>query len=92
MSYTLEFTKTALSDIEKHKKSGTKSILKKISQLLNELMEHPRTGTGQPKMLKHDLHFLYSRRVNKKHRLVYKIKDESVIVVVLSAHSHYGDK
>lgn len=43
MSYTLEFTKTALSDIQKHKKSGDRVTLKKIKQLLIELMEHPRT-------------------------------------------------
>lgn len=46
MSYTLEFTKNALNDIEKHKKSGNQSILKKIQQLLNELREHPTIGTG----------------------------------------------
>jgi len=92
MSYTLEITKTALSDIEKHKKSGDRAILKKISTLLNELVEHPRTGTGQPEKLKHDLEGLYSRRINRKHRLIYDIKDEIVTVIVLSAYSHYGDK
>jgi toxin YoeB len=62
MSYTLEFSKTALEDIEKHKKSGDKPTLRKIEKLLNELMEHPTKGTGQPEMLKHDLAGLYSRR------------------------------
>ena len=52
MSYTLAFSKTALEDIEKHKKTGDKAVLKKIENLLNELMEHPKTGTGQPEMLK----------------------------------------
>jgi len=55
-------------------------------------MEHPITGTGQPEMLKHDLAGLYSRRINKKHRLVYSIKEQIVLVYVLSAWSHYGDK
>lgn len=55
-------------------------------------MEHPKTGTGQPEMLKHDLHGLYSRRISKKHRLVYEVKDHVVTVIVLSAYSHYGDK
>lgn len=92
MSYTLEFSENALEDIEKHKKSGDQSTLKKIRQLLNELREHPATGTGQPEKLKHDLTGLYSRRINRKHRLVYSIKDEVVTVYVLSAWSHYGDK
>jgi len=92
MSYTLDFSKTALADIEKHKKSGDKPTLKKIEKLLNELMEHPITGTGQPEMLKHDLAGLYSRRINKKHRLVYSINEQIITVYVLSAWSHYGDK
>jgi toxin YoeB len=92
MSYTLEFSETALEDIEKHKKSGDKAVLKKIEKLLNELMKHPTTGTGQPEILKHDLVGLYSRRINKKHRLVYSINQEVVTVHVLTAWSHYGDK
>jgi toxin YoeB len=92
MSYILAFSETALEDIEKHKKTGDKAVLKKIEKLLNELMEHPTTGTGQPEMLKHELAGLYSRRINKKHRLVYSINQEVVTVHVLTAWLHYGDK
>ena len=92
MTYKLRFSKTALLDIEQHKKSGDKATLKKIERLLNELIQHPSTGTGQPEKLKHNLQGLYSRRINKKHRLVYSINEELVNVYVLSAHSHYGDK
>ena len=92
MSYILVFSETAIEDIEKHKKSRDKAVLKKIEKLLNELMEHPTTGTGQPEMLKHDLAGLYSRRINKKHRLVYSINQEVITVHVLTAWSHYGDK
>jgi toxin YoeB len=91
MRYALEFSKIAIEDINKHKKSGDKGILKKIEKLLNELMEHPTSGAGQPEMLKHDLQGLYSRRIDKKHRLIYSIKEEVITVYVLSAHSHYGD-
>lgn len=92
MSYTLQFSKTALDDIKKHKKSGDKPTLKKLEKLLNELIEHPTTGTGQPEVLKYELAGLYSRRINKQHRLVYSISEEIVTVHVLSAWSHYGDK
>jgi len=92
MSYTLEFSEIALADIKKHKKSGDKVVLKKIEKLLNELMEHPTMGTGQPEQLKHNLTGLYSRRINQKHRLVYSINEEIVTVLVLSAWAHYGDK
>jgi len=92
MSYTLRITSNALKDIELHKKSGNKKLLQKIKVLLEELKSHPRSGTGQPEILKHDLQGLYSRRINKKHRLIYDIKDDIVTVLVLSAYSHYSDK
>jgi toxin YoeB len=92
MSYTLRFSKTSLEDIERHKKSGDRATLKKIEELLNELKEHPTTGTGQPEKLKHDLAGMYSRRINKKHRLVYAINEQVVTVQILSAWAHYGDK
>ena len=92
MSYILEFSDHALEDIEKHKKAGDQSVLKKLQRLINELREHPMTGTGQPEKLKHDLAGLYSRRINRKHRLVYSIEEEVVTVYVVRAWAHYGDK
>ena len=49
-------------------------------------------GTGKPEVLKYESVDLYSRRINKQHRLVYSINDEIVTVHVLSLWSHYGDK
>jgi toxin YoeB len=92
MSYILEFSEIALADIKKHKKVGDKAVLKKIDKLLNELLEHPTTGTGQPEQLKHHLTGLYSRRINKKHRLVYSIDEDVITVHILSAWAHYGEK
>lgn len=92
MSYELEFSKNALNDIKKHKKTGDRATLKKIEKLLNELMEHPRRGTGKPEELKHNLVGFYSRRINKKDRLVYSINDKTVTVYIVSASSHYGQK
>jgi len=34
----------------------------------------------------------YSRRINRKHRLVYDIQGDIITVVILNAYSHYGDK
>lgn len=92
MSYRLELSDNALADIELHKKSGDQSIIKKIQRSLNELRLHPTIGIGQPEKLKYDLAGFYSRRINRKHRLVYTIKQEMVTVYIVSAWSHYGDK
>lgn len=92
MSYTLKLTANAINDIDYLKKAGDKTTLKKLAVLLTELTEHPRTGTGQPEELKHNFTGCWSRRINAKHRLVYRIEDEQVIVIVLYARGHYKDK
>ena len=92
MSYTLEFSEIALADINKHKKVGDRAVLKKIDKLLNELLKHPTTGTGQPEQLKHNLSGLYSRRINQKHRLIYSIDEKVITVHILSAWAHYEEK
>ena len=92
MSYTLQLTADAIQDIEKLKKAGDKATLKKFSVLLGELTEHPRTGTGQPEELKHNFSGCWSRRINAKHRLVYRIEEEKITVIILYASGHYKDK
>jgi toxin YoeB len=92
MTYKLRFTTIALKDIQRHKKSGDKKLLAKLAVLLEEMSIHPRKGKGQPEKLKYDLEGLYSRRINKKHRIVYNIKENIITVIVLSAYAHYGDK
>ena len=49
------------------------------------------TGTGKPEQLKH-LNNLWSRRLDKKNRMVYTISEEIITVFVISVKGHYGDK
>jgi toxin YoeB len=92
MSYTIELTFDAIKDIEKLKKSGDKKVLIKIDKLLDELREHPKSGTGKPELLKYYEIPTWSRRLTDNHRLIYRIEEDRVIVMVLSFWGHYGDK
>ena len=92
MSYDIRILPQAQADIERHRKAGDASAIRKIQRLLGELADDPRGGTGRPKQLKGDLSGYYSRRITQKHRLVYAIEDEIVTVVVVSAYDHYGDR
>ena len=87
MEYHLDFTDRANEDIDFHKKSGNRAVRKKLLTLLNELTEHPFTGTGKPEPLKHNLSGMWSRRINGEHRLIYEVEDDTVFV--LSAKGHY---
>ncbi|MGV3601663.1 MAG: Txe/YoeB family addiction module toxin [Dyadobacter fermentans] len=89
MSYQLAFTDKALEGIEKLKKAGNKPVLIKLRKLLDELTEHPYTGTGQPEQLKYDMAGFWSRRINQEHRLVYAVNEKEITVTVISAKGHY---
>ncbi|MDL2312447.1 Txe/YoeB family addiction module toxin [Bacteroidales bacterium OttesenSCG-928-B11] len=91
MTYDLEFTDFAIEDIRRLKIDDRKAY-EKLQRLLLELMDHPKTGTGKPKMLRHNYSGCYSRRVSQKHRLVYRIEEERITVLVLSVSGHYDDK
>ncbi len=86
--YTIVFTEDAKKDLKELQKKAPQAI-SKLAKLLDELKEHPRTGTGQVEPLKGYDGTVYSRRITKEHRLVYKVYDEVVEVLVLSAFGHY---
>ncbi len=92
MMYELELTPDAIEDINFFKKSGDKALLKKLSLLLNELIEHPMEGNGQPEELKYGYSRCWSRRLDTKHRLVYRIDEERASVIILFLRGHYKDK
>lgn len=89
--YRIEFAPEALVDVAKLKRNEP-SAYKKLEKLIEELKEHPQTGIGHPKPLGGDRVGQWSRRLTDKHRLVYSILEDSVLVIVLSAYGHYDDK
>jgi len=90
--YALVLTPRAEKDLRELAKSGDKPLMRKLHTLFDELRNHPATGTGKPECLKGSLSGFWSRRINEKHRMVYKIEDEKITVYVLSLRGHYGDR
>ena len=90
MNYVIELSERAESDIIKLKESGDKQALKKLDKLIDELREHPETGTGSPERLRYT--GKWSRRINRKHRLIYEIFEQIVTVQIVQAYGHYDDK
>jgi toxin YoeB len=90
--FRVEVTELAKLQIAKHIKSGNQASIKKIGKILLELTETPYSGVGKPEPLKHNLTGLWSREINSKDRLIYEVKEDLVIVDVISAMGHYNDK
>ncbi|MBC3786506.1 Txe/YoeB family addiction module toxin [Spirosoma utsteinense] len=73
-----EFTEWATHD---------KKLFIRIVKLLAEIRRTPFDGTGKPEALKHDYKGCWSRRIDQEHRLIYKVTDETILV--LSCRDHY---
>lgn len=86
MSFNIKFTETALEDYEYWKKSNNKKIIDKIKILLKNIQETPFTGLGKPEPLKHQLSGYWSRRINREHRIVYKVEEEIIFIIALRYH------
>jgi toxin YoeB len=92
MRYLINYTERAVEDIKFYNISGQIKLANKILKLLDEIEENPRKGTGKPEPLKENLAGLWSRRIDKKNRLIYRINDSIITVLVISARGHYNDK
>ncbi len=68
-----------------------KRTLRKINALNKDIMRHPYEGIGHPEPLKDNLSGYWSRTIDQKNRLTYKILDNGKVLVA-HCNGHYGDK
>lgn len=90
--YSIEIENTARKELATHYKTGDKKTIKRIERIFQELSETPFEGIGSPEPLKYELSGYWSRQINKKDRLIYKVDDNIVTVYIVSALGHYEDK
>jgi len=67
-----------------------KKVSLRISSLILEIAKSPFTGRGKPELLKGNFKGYWSRRIDDKHRLIYKVTEDSIIIAL--CYSHYNDK
>ena len=63
-----------------------KKTLKRINTLIKNISRKPFDGLGDPEPLKHNWSGYWSRRIDREHRLVYKVNDKNIIVVQCRYH------
>lgn len=90
--FRLKIEPKASLDIAKHKKSGNQANIKRIAKILLELSETPYEGIGNPEALKYQLVGFWSREINKKDRIIYKVDEDIVTVFIIAAMGHYSDR
>lgn len=68
-----------------------KRTLRRINQLITDIIRNGQMqGIGKPEPLKGNLSGYWSRRIDDKNRIVYRVRGENVEIV--SCSEHYSDK
>ena len=64
-----------------------KKLHKALCLVLKEMLRgDPRTGTGKPEPLKHNLSGFWSRRISQKDRVIYRYDEEYVYIFAIGGH------
>ncbi|MCK5243603.1 Txe/YoeB family addiction module toxin [bacterium] len=86
VEWTLLFTAQAQKDAKKISRSGLRS---KVETLLEVLKKEPYQTPPPYEKLIGDLAGAYSRRINIQHRLVYQVMEKKKIVKIIRMWTHY---
>lgn len=71
------------------KNKNNPRLIKKFREVALATAEHPFEGLGKPEALKHNLQGLWSRRLDKKNRMIYEVVEPDLIII--SFIGHYDD-
>ena len=85
----IQFDETAWEQIT-YWMEQDKKTLRKINKLLEDISLNGNTGLGHPEPLKDNLSGYWSREIDKKNRLIYKIEGDSITVI--QCKNHYDEK
>lgn len=89
--YTIKFDRKAEKVVAKWKKSNP-NLFKKLRNVLEDIMQHPRSGIGHPEALVGGGDITWSRHITAHDRIIYRIHDDEIYVVVVEVEGHYNDK
>lgn len=67
-----------------------KKTLKRINQLIKDIDRNGYEGIGKPELLGENLSGFWSRRIDEKNRLVYKVIGGNIEIA--QCRTHYKDK
>ena len=86
--YRINILKKAQNDLTWFRRNDKSSYVK-CFDLVRELMDTPRAGTGKPERLKYFEKEVFSRRINQKDRMIYTIYEQIEEVDISSCRGHY---
>jgi len=86
----INFTETGWEDYIYWEKQDKKT-LRQINKLIEDIERNGYSGIGKPEPLRGELSGWWSRRIDEKNRLVYRLIGNEA-VEISQCKGHYGDK
>jgi len=68
-----------------------RQLLKRVNQLIADIQRGGYEGIGKPERLSGDLSGFWSKRIDDRQRLVYRIEDDGTLEIV-QCRGHYSDR
>ena len=90
MTDNISFTLDGLKEYMDWQKTD-KRVLDKINKLILDIVRNGNDGIGHPEPLRHDMSGKWSRKIDEKNRLTYKVHDDGKIEI-FNCKGHYKDK
>jgi toxin YoeB len=69
-----------------HWQQTDKKMVRRIHELLKDILRNPHDGIGKPEPLKHGFQGYWSRRMDAEHRLVYRVTSEGLLLAQMRYH------
>ena len=66
--------------------ANDKRLLRRINELIRDMVRNPFDGIGKPEKLKGNLAGFYSRRLDDEHRLVYAVDEKAIYIISCKGH------
>jgi toxin YoeB len=82
----IQFSPDAINDLKLFK-SGNQKLAFRVFELITDIQTDPFKGIGKPEAWKGNYAGFWSRRINDKHRLIYKVTNE--LIIIYSCYGHY---
>ena len=86
VSYKIVYSKDAVKDIQKLQRAN---LATKAKALIEVIRNNPYQTPPSYEKLVGDLFGMYSRRINRQHRIVYQVFEDEKIVKIIRMWTHY---
>ncbi|WP_066566551.1 Txe/YoeB family addiction module toxin [Snodgrassella sp. CFCC 13594] len=79
------FTETAAEDFNYWVKHDKRKV-DRIKVLVTDIKQNHPQGIGKPEPLRHQKSGLWSRRIDREHRLIYSVDDDMLTIYACRYH------